>query len=201
MQKKPLVIFSTGILLIVGVGGILLGFSDHQKHTSPSLSRSVASVQDHPPAKPLSLTQRAHSLQPSLSRKYFTVPVINATGKSMTLSVKDHPLVFVSDWDTSILSQLATIQPQQNPPDIIVTWPSLGESIQTSVRKVEMISKNLGLKNPIYSLISSKPHQWVTGLPDTYVLDSKGNVVEIPGPLPKNEVKDWAQVFSKKWMG
>lgn len=195
--KKQVSILSAGVVLIVG--GALIGFAGHGREHLLTPSQSTKGVSKI--AKPLSLTQRERVLQPAQEKQYFSVPVKNMAGKSETLSVKNHPLVFVSDWDTGLLTQLAASHVLQNPPDIIVTWPRPGESLQSATNKVATVLKQLGLTNPVYSVASLQPHQWVTGLPDTYVWDSKGAVVEIPGPLPTNEVQDWTQVFSQKWEG
>ncbi|MCL6633548.1 MAG: hypothetical protein K6T63_13070 [Alicyclobacillus herbarius] len=211
MRKETKIAALAGMAVLLLGGGTVLGFTasgSHKPAPAPPQMKaqptsSASSTSKSP--KPWPLKKRERILKSGSAKKYYAVPVRDLNGKSLTLSVKDHPIVFVSDWDTDILSQLSAQHNYANPPDVVVTWPQKGESLQTAGQKVQQVMKKLGLTEPVYTLVSSQTrqpaNQWITGVPDTYVLNSKGQVVEIPGPLPQNQVKDWSQVFSKDWRG
>jgi hypothetical protein len=207
MRKQVKIAALSGVAVLVLGGGTVLGYavSNSHKSASPQADIKTQSVSTNSHPQPWPLKKRERTLKTAQAKKYFAVPVKDLHGKSSTLSVKDHPIVFVSDWDTEILSQLSTQHNYANPPDIVVTWPQKGESLQTAGQKVQQVMKKLHLTEPVYTLSSSPSKQpttqWITGVPDTYVLNSQGQVVEIPGPLPQYQVNDWSQVFSKDWRG
>lgn len=194
-RKMKVTSIATALVLVVG-GGFSVFAATSRGTTHPIATKLAPQVSNGTSSVPhlLSLKQRERTLSSKQAAKYHDIPVLTSKGTHSTLDVSKHPVVFVSDWDTSILNQFAG-QKFKNEPTIVVTWPSTKENLQEALAKVTSDAKQLHMTYPIVALDSTKPMQWITGVPDTYVT-VKGKVTEIPGPLAPNEVQAWSTVFN-----
>lgn len=192
-HKMKVTSIVTALVLVVGGGFSVLAASRGTAHPTNNLTPQIPN-QTSSASHLLSLTQRERTLSSAKATKYHDIPVLTAKGAHSTVDVSKQPVVFVSDWDTTILNQFVG-QKFKNEPTVVVTWPSTKETLQEALAKVMTDAKRLHLTNRVVALDSTKPMQWITGVPDTYVA-VKGLVVEIPGPLPTNEVQTWSTVFN-----
>ncbi|MCF8567418.1 hypothetical protein LLE49_22105 [Alicyclobacillus tolerans] len=179
------------LVVVVGVGISVFAFPRHPV-ISKATAHAVTSTKDAP-LQPLSLSNRERTLSSKQAARYHAIPVINEAGKPTTLDVSKHPVVFVSTWDLTMLHQFVG-QQFASDPTLAVAWPNPKQTLQEELKQVALEAKKLHLTNPIVALDAKNPRQWVTGIPDTYVWQ-KHHIVEIPGPLPPNEVHQWTQVF------
>lgn len=193
-RKMKVMSMVTAFVLVVGGGLSVLAASRGIVH--PAKTNLTPQLPNRTSSAPhlLSLTQRERTLSSKQAGQYHAIPILTSKGTHTTLDVFKQPIVFVSDWDTTILNQFAG-QKFKNEPTLVVTWPSTKETLQQELAKVMSDAKQLHLTNPIVALNSAKPMQWITGVPDTYMV-VKGHVMEIPGPLPANEVQAWSKVFN-----
>lgn len=193
-RKMKVASIVTALVLVVGGGFSVLAANRGTAHTTKAEPAPQVSNGSSSAPHLLSLAQRERTLSSKQAAKYHDIPVLTSQGAKTTLDVSKQPVVFVSDWDMTILNQFAG-QKFKNKPILVVTWPSTKETLQQELAKVMSDAKQLHLTDPIVALDSTKPMQWITGVPDTY-LAVKGHVMEIPGPLPANEVQAWSTVFN-----
>lgn len=195
MNRKIQITSILAVAVLVGSGVSIFALNRARGHVPSTIPSHTEMTGPTSPSKPqlLTLSQREHNLSTTQSDKYHEIPVITATGKHAMLDVSKHPVVFVADWDTSVLRQF-TGQKFESEPTFVVTWPQPKETLQQEMDKVSLAAKQLHLANPVVALDSTKPTQWITGLPDTYV-SKNGTVTEVPGTLATDEVTQWTNVF------
>ena len=194
MQKKTKLIAGIGALVVLlgGTGAIFLtGGANHKKPVATIIPPNARAQQ---PGQLLNLQKRERTVDSKHQGLYSNIPVTTKDGVQKTISVKDQPVIFVSDWYPKILDQLKGIHPKTTPVLISVN-PKKGESNKQAIASLEKYAQAEGLKVDVVALTSNKPQQWMTGIPDTYVWQ-KGKVVEIPGILPTSDVNSWSTVLS-----
>ena len=194
LQKKTKLIAGIGALIVLlgGTGAIFLtGGASHKKPVATFIPPNARAQQ---PGQLLSLQKRERTVDSKHQGIYSHIPVTTKDGANKTISVKDQPVIFVSDWYPKILDQLKGIHLKSTPVLISVN-PKKGETVGQGITSLEKYAQVDGLKVDVVALASNKPLQWMTGIPDTYIWQ-KGKVVEIPGILPTSDVSGWSTVLS-----
>ena len=194
LQKKTKLITGIGALVILlgGTGAIFLtGGANHKKPVVASIPPNARAQQ---PGQLLSLQKRERAVDSKHQGLYSNIPVTTKDGAQKTISVKNQPVIFDSDWYPKILDQLKGAHLKTTPVLISVN-PKKGETSEQGIISLEKYAQGDGLKVDVVALTSNKPQQWMTGIPDTYVWQ-KGKVVEIPGILPTSDVKGWSTALS-----
>lgn len=195
MNRKVRITSILAVAVLVGSGVSIFAMNRSRGHAHSTILSNAEMTGPTSPSKPqlLTLSQREHNLSTTQSDKYHAIPVLTATGEHATLDVSKHPVVFVAGWDTSVLRQFAG-QKFASEPTLVVTWPRPKETLQQDMDRVILAARQLHLINPVVALDSTRPTQWITGLPDTYV-SRNGKVMEVPGTLATDEVTQWTNVF------
>lgn len=196
MNGKSRVFAVVGALVLVVGGGasLLLATNGHaQKTTTPQIT-PTQHVRSKVTPKLESLQQRERTIPSSKLKSFQKIPVLTQAGGHTTLDISQHPVVFTSDWDTTILKQLAG-QKLKQAPVLIVTWPKSGETLQKEMQNVLQVEKNTHLSFKVYAMTTKLSHRFISGLPDSYVLNH-GKLHEIPGILPTGSSSQWTQVFN-----
>lgn len=190
-MNRKLRVASTILAAVIVVGGGISAFAFHNKSSVPTAPAQVTTK----PGKTqlISLSTRERTLSAHQATPYHAIPVVTQSGKHTTIDVSKHPVVFLTDWDSAILNQFVG-QKFTSKPTFVVTWPQPKQTLQQDLKQVVQDAKQLHLTDPVVALDASNPKAWLTGIPDTYV-QKKQHVVEIPGILAANQVKQWAQIF------
>lgn len=197
MQNKKIRWVSTILVGLVVIGGGLSFLS--MNHGTPQTTKTVVSEHHRSPTHPItaqliSLSKRERTVPQVQEKQYDAIPVITLSGVHETVSVSNQPVVFVSEMDPTILQQFAG-QKFKKEPVLIVAWPLPKQSLQQDLQSVEKEVKQLHLPMQVVELDASKFSTWMTGIPDTYV-SVKGKVKEVPGVLPTDAVRSWAELFN-----
>jgi len=195
LNRKVQITSILAVAALVGSGVSIFALNRSRGHAPSTIPSHAEMTGQTSPSKPqlLTLSQREHNLSTIQSDKYHAIPVLTRAGEHSTLDVSKHPVVFVADWDTSVLREFAG-QKFASEPTLVVTWPRSREILLQDMDKVILVAKQLHLSNPVVALDSTRPTQWITGLPDTYV-SRNGTVMEVPGTLATDEVTQWTNLF------
>ncbi|PWI56574.1 hypothetical protein BM613_13025 [Sulfoacidibacillus thermotolerans] len=164
--------------LAIGVAALFLTGCGSEHSITEQAAQATPTNEIHV----LSVTQRTHLA--SNPARYEGLALSLATGKKITVSVKQQPLIFFSPnlGGQALLQELAQVHVSPTPLLISTGFPSTFTQQQAVAETQELVSQT-HISWPIVYDFTNPFGTVISGLPDTYVWKN-GHVWEIPGALP-----------------
>ncbi|MFD1676069.1 hypothetical protein [Alicyclobacillus fodiniaquatilis] len=200
MKSKKLMVISSALGALVLVGGVVTTFASITNRAPITTAKTTTSTTQAIPTvtKTLSLSQKEQSIPNKNADKYFKIPCVDSSGKKFDISVKNAPVMFVSAWDSPIVSQLEQDKHSiKTMPVFVVVQAGPHKSSSQEISDVKKLLQQHGVTGSTVLALDDNqqfPHEWITGDPDTYVWKNS-HLMEIPGPLKSNEVSQWSKIL------